>query len=234
MGLGNPPRDRQPEAGAVRRADANESLENPVLVGRRDPRAVVGDPQHHLIRRPFELGGDRPAASGMANGVVEQVADHLSQQRVVAGQADFFRAAGRRRYTASDPPARAGLARFPQAGRRGSGTRAAGECRAASARESRNIASTSRDRRVACSPMISSDSRYSSAGRTSLRQRHLRRRPHDRDRRPQLVRGVGHELTLQVQRRREPIEQPIEGRGEVGRARRWPAAPPVALWGPAR
>ena len=37
----------------------------------------------------------------------------------------------------------------------------------ASTRESKNIESTRRERRVACSPMITSDSRYSSAERTS-------------------------------------------------------------------
>ena len=45
-------------------------------------------------------------------------------------------------------------------------------------------------------------------------------RPHHRHRRPQLVRGVGHELPLRLQRRAKPRDQPVERRPPAGRARR--------------
>ena len=46
------------------------------------------------------------------------------------------------------------------------------------------------------------------------RQRDLRCRADDRDRRPQFVRRVRHELTLRIDDGGEPIEQPVERRCE--------------------
>ena len=40
--------------------------------------------------RALEFRDDAAVGVGMANRVVEQVADHLTQQRVVAGQTDLF------------------------------------------------------------------------------------------------------------------------------------------------
>ena len=44
----------------------------------------------------------------------------------------------------------------------------------------------------------------------ALRERHLRGCPNDRDRRPQLVRRIRHELPLSLEHAREPVEQRIE------------------------
>ena len=46
-------------------------------------------------------------------------------------------------------------------------------------------------------------------------QHDVGRRAHDGDRRPQLVRGVGHELPLRLQGRAEARDEPVEGRGQL-------------------
>jgi len=43
-----------------------------------------------------------------------------------------------------------------------------------------------------------------------MAQRHVRRRPHDRHRCPQLVRGIGHEAPLRAQRALQAAEQVVE------------------------
>ena len=111
-------------------AEADESLEHPIVVGGRDAGTVVRDPQHDLIAGPLQLGGDLPAGVGMTDGVVEQVAHHLAQQRVVGRHADLLGAAGD---DAHAPLIRQHAHRthaFATADRPGSGTRAATESRA--------------------------------------------------------------------------------------------------------
>ena len=90
------------------------------------------------------------------------------------------------------------------------------------------MSSTIRLRRVLCSFTIVSASRYSQSSRARPFERHFRRGLDDRHGRAQLVRRIGHELTLHLRRGREPIEQPIERAREltefVGRRRARPVA----------
>ncbi len=95
--LRDPSRNRQPETRAVRRALANESFEDALLVRNRYWRSVVGDPDRHAIRRACQARRHATVALCVANCVVQEVADHLAQERVIPGQADLLIAVGRHR-----------------------------------------------------------------------------------------------------------------------------------------
>ena len=78
MRFSDPPGDWQSQTGAVRDADPYEPLENPIVIGGFDPRAVVRHSKHHVTGRPFEFGDDAPVSLSVANRIVEKVPHHLT------------------------------------------------------------------------------------------------------------------------------------------------------------
>ena len=207
--FGDPARNRQAETGPIRPPHPDEPVEHPALLIRRNTITVVGDPQRDLRARAFEAGRHFPARCRVADGVVQQVPYHLSQQHVITGEADFLF------------PTRQNIDRTlgGQHPHRPSGfdhqiiqiqeLRPEGNTLSFGTREQKHgLHQLGQTRRL-----LGNDGQRFAVilvRSHALRQRHLRRGSDDRDRRSQLVGGVGHELALEVQGSGKAVEQLVE------------------------
>lgn len=79
--------DRQAQAAAFAVAlaeDAVEALEHALALGCRNARSLVADAHHRVLAEGGDGDGHRRVGRAVADGVVDQVGDHLAQHRGVA------------------------------------------------------------------------------------------------------------------------------------------------------
>ena len=200
MRLCDPSCDRQTKSGPARaRAQANELIEDASLMRERNAVAIIGHTNGGFaVSRASD--GDRHDSLGVTDCVVEQVAHHLTKQSVVAGpghlcistcenvHATFLRQHAKR--TSAIPDQVVEIERLTyqrNPGRLGAGKQ---EHRIDEARQSSGL-------------LFDDGERFAVVvfGSQAPRERHLSGRANHRDRRPQFVGGIGHELSLAVKRR---------------------------------
>ena len=172
----------------------------------------TGPPVSTTSRTSSPAGRRRSGSSRRrccAHGVVEEVVHHPGQQRRIARDDQ-----ARCRHRWSGSAARTGRDRAAaRVTRSDRSTWPAGRRRAAARARVRKPSSRWSTR----SSWVRSRSASTTvcAGRVRLGRRHVQRRPHGRQRGAQLVRGVRDEPALRGERRLEPLQQAVDGVGEV-------------------
>ena len=158
VGGGDPARDRKPEPRAIGVPAPHESFEDPSSIRGRDGRTVVRDAEHGVAVDVVDVRSDATTHCCVSDRVVQQVGHQSVQQGRVSGESHFLgtpkgdshttllRQDAQRADALSDDLVELDELR-PQ-------------------RESRNMSSTSRDRRAVCSATIANDSRYSAVERS--------------------------------------------------------------------
>ncbi len=225
MRLGDPPRDREAEPRAppralrvrasvrVGRLDAEEAVEDPLARLGRHAGAAVDDLEHVPGAASRRAHLHTPAGRRVPDPVVEQVEEQPAQQPLVAAERQV-------------PVRRGAHLDVARRGERAHGARGVG----AEVGEVELLAHDALHARVrpreqeevvddaAHAPGLLADRRERAAqlGRRPVgaRERELRLAADDRDRGAQLVRGVGHEAALPLERGLEAAEQLVEHRGE--------------------
>ena len=200
-------------APAARLRRAIERLEDVREVLRRDARSGILDGQDHRISLPARLDDDRRSRPAVLAGVVQQVVEQLAQERRMGpdpgsvgqqGQVDDLgRGVGRGR------PARCSATQRSRSIGSQSGSAAS-----ASARPRNSNASTIRPSwtaRASAEPRIATIL----LARALLPQRDLDLADQDRQRRPQLVRGIAAEPPLPLVGDVQPGQQVVERTAQV-------------------
>ncbi len=214
MRLGDPASDRQAEAGALRVTKPNEPLEHSALVIQRNAVAIVGDPQRHVVARSFQSRRDVTASARVSDGVVEEIPHHLSQQRVVTGEANLLVSTGHD----GDPPLLRKDTQCPS----GFGEQVVQVQELGSKRDAMRLRAGQEkhgiDQARQTSRLLADDGQRLTVllvRSDVLRQRHLSRGSYDRHGGSQLVRRVGHELPLEVQSSGKTVEEFVERCREI-------------------
>jgi len=84
-GSGEAPGDGEAEADSARRiADALVPLENPVLVGGMDSRALVGNRDADLAVAPLQDHRDIPLRGRMADGIAQDIDQDLYRSAILS------------------------------------------------------------------------------------------------------------------------------------------------------
>ncbi len=216
VGLRDPAGDGQAEAraaGAPRGVQPDEAFEHALAIFGRDARAGIRDAQQDPVLGFHERDVDGSPPGRIRQGVAEQIGEHPPEERFVPSQRHGLERRAHRDGLLAG--ARRELAHAFLHERRHVDARHDHRVTpAVRARQHEHVVDEARQARrlLRNRPERLAVLRFVAR---RLAQRHVGGRPHDRDRRAQLVRRVRHEAPLRRQGAAKPVQDAVERPGEL-------------------